>query len=1196
MGAVAEAGIMKGYPDGSFQPRKFITRAEAIAALYAAIDYENEEPDTPAEPVISVIPGAPDVTANDSTNKVYGMTTAMEYKLDDGQWVRYDADEFAKLDLSGKHTLLVRYAAEGNNPASPATTLRFTSPSGGGGGSVAKTLSVTDIAAPNGITVTFTCDVAGASVTWNGEELTGVTTVIGENTITVPAMTSGASNTLMVKKSGYKTFTDSEVIWYAPPVISNISISSSNPLDPAWAVNGDIITLTFTSNEPVEKLSNFKINSSNPDTFTSDGSNNYIATHLVDEGDPLTGQPVTFQINVENEHGIYSQTIEATTDGSQVMIIGLAKVNSVGSFGVNGGKVYAGYQYLYEDEPVSLAADNMSLIEVLEPGQTTFRSLTPDADPLLWFNMEKAAGDYYYMVKTTEGIPYIARLRWTAPETASLNATGGLGIHEGITYVEYEMLDAEAAKVSLAAGAVKLIAGKADGQWAALTPNTDSTLWFNLAKPVGEYPFLAVGSDDTIYTADLDWTAPKALEASATGKAEFDMSTTILRAEYQLIDGTTPINLSSYTKLYRILPDAETIEDLGEPDAGSTALWFSLIMSEGPQEGDYTYLLLKDGIWYTTSIPFYMTQGTLEPTGQAGVHEGLVYTAFELKDLEENPIPLTDANIDYILEMYPAFFADPEDIVVKNPRPDTDPLLWFNIEKPTGYYGYVIAAADGSVYVAQLNWTGITEITGYDAIPDVNAGTAGAATYADAAAVIAYLNSNIPAVTITGTTDTVSVSNWTDTDGYDPDTAGSYTFTGTLGTLPDGYIDVVDPVNAVTVEVVVALPAMTGTVEITGAAKFGETLTAVPTLTNAGTPAYQWNRDGAAIDGATALTYELAEADIGTEITVTATADGFAGTGSITSAPTAEVAKADGPAAPAAPSAASQTDTSVTLNIIAGAEYNVDGGEWKESPIFTGLTPETTYTFKARIKATATHNASAESAGTAITTEAALTYTIDVNINWTSIPDPYKFGAPLGVNDAYLGSQFQAWPQIIRTGTGDITNLDLALSGTNADAFEITKQGNYLAEWSSTLNDATPYTFCLLKPKDGLEGGTYTATVTVTADNDVSFSFNISFKVIASTPVTAVSNGIAAPTGTTRITLNQSMGLAAGDIVVKKDGTALAKDTDYTLAINTFTVDITFLEAAALDSTSEVTVKITKMGYKINGGEAITVPNNIPAS
>jgi len=908
VGAVADAGIMKGYPDGSFQPKKFITRAEAIVALYAAIDYENEKPDTPTKPGEPVTPEAPNVTADDFLNKVYGMTTAMEYKLDDGQWVRYDAGEFAKLDLGGKHTLLVRYAAEGINPAGPATTLRFTSP-GGGGGSVAKTMSVTDITAPNQVTVTFSCDVAGASVTWNGEELTGVTTVTGENTITVPAMTSGASNTLEVKKSGYKTFTANDIIWYAPPVISNVSITSSNPLNPGWAANGDIITLTFTANEPVEKLSNFKINSSNPDTFTNDGSNNYTATHLVDDGDPLTGQPVTFQINVVNEHGIYSQTIEATTNGSQVMIIGLAKVSSAGSFGVNGGKVYAGYEYLYEDEPVSLAADKISLIEELEPGQTTFKSLTPDADPLLWFNMEKAAGDYYYMVKTTEGIPYIARLRWFAPETASLNATGGLSIHESITYVEYEMQDAEGAKVSLAADAVKLIAGKEAGQWAALTPNTDSTLWLNMAKPAGEYPFLVAGSDDTIYQADLNWTAPKALEAvatgqagthgdnyyvefrfmdgespidlssytklyqikpdatvndlgepnsdttlwmktngqaagthtffllkdgiwyrteivyplpaastviestgqigisgnkiyqefafkvgdapldlssanvesitvakdggepvpltpdtdstlwfnvqkesgiytytvvtktgiiytadlnwtapkaaaaSATGQAEFDMSTAIFRAEYQLLDGETPIDLSSYTKLYRILPDAEaTIEDLGEPDEELSALWFSLLMSEGSMlEGDYTYLLLKDGIWYTSSLPFYHAQGLLEPTYQAGVHEGFVYTAYELMDVEGNPIPLTDANIDYILEVYTELYAGPEGVVVKNPLPDDDPLLWFNVEKSEGFYLYLIGTGDGSLYTAQLMWTDLAEAS---LVPTGNEGIA----------------------------------------------------------------------------------------------------------------------------------------------------------------------------------------------------------------------------------------------------------------------------------------------------------------------------------------------------------------------------------------------------------------------------------------------------------------------------------------
>jgi len=102
------------------------------------------------------------------------------------------------------------------------------------------------------------------------------------------------------------------------PVISNVSITSNN-IDSTKASNGDIITVTFTADEAVTKLSNFKINGSNPDTFTNVG-NVYTATHLVDAGD-VVGGAASFQINVKNAAGIYSQTIEQTTDGSSVTIV-----------------------------------------------------------------------------------------------------------------------------------------------------------------------------------------------------------------------------------------------------------------------------------------------------------------------------------------------------------------------------------------------------------------------------------------------------------------------------------------------------------------------------------------------------------------------------------------------------------------------------------------------------------------------------------------------------------------------------------------------------------------------------------------------------------------------------------------------------------------------------------------------------------
>jgi len=105
----------------------------------------------------------------------------------------------------------------------------------------------------------------------------------------------------------------------AAPVISKVNFVSNNPNN-TKAMNGDTITLTFTSDQAITKSGSFKINGSNPNTFTNVG-NVYTATHLVDVGDVVTGMPATFQINVQNAAGVYSQTVEATTDGSSVGII-----------------------------------------------------------------------------------------------------------------------------------------------------------------------------------------------------------------------------------------------------------------------------------------------------------------------------------------------------------------------------------------------------------------------------------------------------------------------------------------------------------------------------------------------------------------------------------------------------------------------------------------------------------------------------------------------------------------------------------------------------------------------------------------------------------------------------------------------------------------------------------------------------------
>lgn len=126
------------------------------------------------------------------------------------------------------------------------------------------------------------------------------------------------------------------------------------------------------------------------------------------------------------------------------------------------------------------------------------------------------------------------------------------------------------------------------------------------------------------------------------------------------------------------------------------------------------------------------------------------------------------------------------------------------------------------------------------------------------------------------------------------------------------------------------------------------------------------------IPGATdSTTYTLTGDEIGKYVRVSVSfTDGGGTEEGLFSAATAVVEKEAGPSAPSAPIEDSKTTTSITLKAVAGQEYSIDGTTWKENPTFTGLTPDTEYTFVTRVKATSTHQESAASTGTVIRTAA----------------------------------------------------------------------------------------------------------------------------------------------------------------------------------------------------------------------------------
>lgn len=124
---------------------------------------------------------------------------------------------------------------------------------------------------------------------------------------------------------------------------------------------------------------------------------------------------------------------------------------------------------------------------------------------------------------------------------------------------------------------------------------------------------------------------------------------------------------------------------------------------------------------------------------------------------------------------------------------------------------------------------------------------------------------------------------------------------------------------------------------------------------------------------------------------------------------------------PKAAQAAAWTDTSVTLEapsafvdgtaIPAGyeLEYCVDQGEWQDSPVFTGLTPETTYNFYVRLKEGVNTMASAASEAVTVQTKKASSDPSNPAKPNPSNPNPSTPGNPQGTTTSGRDRSTSTW-------------------------------------------------------------------------------------------------------------------------------------------------------------------------------------------
>lgn len=274
-------------------------------------------------------------------------------------------------------------------------------------------------------------------------------------------------------------------------------------------------------------------------------------------------------------------------------------------------------------------------------------------------------------------------------------------------------------------------------------------------------------------------------------------------------------------------------------------------------------------------------------------------------------------------------------------------------------------------------------------------------------------------------------------------------------------------------------PALTGTVTITGTAKYGEQLTATVTgSNNSGDLSYQWVRNTSNISGATGENYTLVADDIGKSIKVVVTSS--VQSGNITSNATATVEKADGPVAPTGLTGVAPTTVGGSDGKITGTsdtmEYSIDSsftnltGTVCQDTETTGFTAGTYYV---RVKETTTHKAGAYAT---VTVPA---YSISLDTTGT-----HTFTA------ATVGYAAQTAKTVTVSNTGNSATgpLTVVLSGTDAASFTLSTAN--IADIAVGGNA----TFTVV-PNTGLSAKTYTATVTVSGGNSINASFDVSFTV-----------------------------------------------------------------------------------------------------
>ena len=247
------------------------------------------------------------------------------------------------------------------------------------------------------------------------------------------------------------------------------------------------------------------------------------------------------------------------------------------------------------------------------------------------------------------------------------------------------------------------------------------------------------------------------------------------------------------------------------------------------------------------------------------------------------------------------------------------------------------------------------------------------------------------------------------------------------------------------------------------------------------------------------------------------------------------------PPAPAAPTAEVVTDSSVTLTAVENAQYKRDDGGWQDSPVFSGLAPNHTYSFYVRLKEDGNHLESPESAAARITTQkpslSGARVTISGTYTYTGaaiVPSASEVKVMLNGKEVDSDQYAISTSNNINAGVGAATltvtaKADSDYSGSVSSTFTINwadltvKAKNQTITYGQSIAQGTGQV-----TSEGLCGGDTLESITLEASSDQ----------VAAEGKTVTPSGAVIKNGGVDVTANYNITYQAGALTINKNTSA----------------------------------------------------------